>query len=81
MKDFAMERRRKKSLYSELFWSPFFLDFPAFGLNTERYCVLINWENPGKMWTRITPNTVSFYAMKMFCYLTSPLFLQCYKPQ
>ena len=29
--------------------------FPAFGLNTERY---------GKMWTRITPNTNTFYAVE-----------------
>ena len=30
--------RRKKSPYSELFWSELFPDFPAFGLNTERFC-------------------------------------------
>ena len=30
---------RKKSPYSELFWSAFFLHLPAFGLNTERYFV------------------------------------------
>ena len=29
---------RKKCPYSELFWSAFFTRFPAFGLNTERYC-------------------------------------------
>ena len=29
--------RRKKSPYSELFWSAFFSDFPTFGLNTDRY--------------------------------------------
>ena len=28
-------------------------DFPAFGLNTERYYA-------GKIWTRITPNTDNF---------------------
>ena len=27
--------RRKKSSYSKLFWSAFFTDFPAFGLNTD----------------------------------------------
>ena len=46
--DPAMENRveiksritlRKKSPYSELFWSAFFPDFPAFGLNTEKYSV------------------------------------------
>ena len=31
--------RRKKSPNSELFWSAFSPDFPAFGLNTERYRV------------------------------------------
>ena len=34
---FSTCSRRKKSPYSELFWSAFFPDFPAFGLNTERY--------------------------------------------
>ena len=29
--------RRKKSPNSELFWSTFFPNFPAYGLNTERY--------------------------------------------
>ena len=28
---------RKKSPYSDLFWSVFFPDFPTFGLNTEKY--------------------------------------------
>ena len=28
---------RKKCPYSELFWSAFYPNFPAFGLNTERY--------------------------------------------
>ena len=31
---------RKNNPYSELFWSQFFLHFPAFGLNTERYYYL-----------------------------------------
>ena len=37
--NFEMQRetRCKKNSYSELFWSLFFPDFPAFGLNTERY--------------------------------------------
>ena len=52
---------RKKFPYSELFWSPFFPHFPAFGLNTERSA----WENAGKMWTRTTPNTDTFYAVFM----------------
>ena len=54
---------RKKSPYSELFWSAFFPHFCAFGLNTERspYSVRMR-ENAGKMRTRITPNTETFYA-------------------
>ena len=58
------ESLHKKSLYSELFWSAFSPDFPAFGLNTERYSVRM-WENPGKMQTRITPNMDSFYAVNV----------------
>ena len=38
--------------YSELFWSAFSPYFPAFGLNT------------GKIRTRTTPNTSTFYAVK-----------------
>ena len=45
-----------KSPYSELFQYAFFPDFPAFGLNISPYSVRM-WENPGKMRTRITPNT------------------------
>ena len=50
--------RRKKSPYLELFWSAFFPDFPAFGLNTERYFSISPYsvrmrENPEKMRTRI----------------------------
>ena len=80
---------RKKFPYSELFWSAFFPDFPAFGLNTEKYgvilvrifseffCIRTEYgeilnispysvrirENAGKIRTRITPNTDSFYAV------------------
>ena len=58
---------RKKCPYSESFWSAFFPDFSAFGLNTERhgispYSVQMQ-ENVGKMWTRITSNTDIFYAV------------------
>ena len=31
----------KKSPYSELFWSAFFPHFPTFGLNKERYGVMV----------------------------------------
>ena len=53
---------RKKSPYSELFWSVFFQHFPAFGLNTP-YSVRVR-ENAGKIRTRITPNTDTFCAVR-----------------
>ena len=63
----------KKSLYSELLWSAFFPHFPAFGLNMERYGVSFRiWENAGKMRTRITPNTDTFYAV----YVSNFIFIQ-----
>ena len=38
--------------------------FPAFGLNTERYFVSPCIQSEcGKIWTRITPNTDTFYAV------------------
>ena len=38
--------------------------FPTFGLNTERYSVSLRIQSEcWKMWTRITPNTKSFYAV------------------
>ena len=38
--------------------------FPAFGLNTERYGVSLRIQSEcGKIRTRITPNTGSFYAV------------------
>ena len=51
---------REKCPYSELFWSA----FPACGLNTERYFVSLRIQSEcGKMQTRITPNTDTFYAV------------------
>ena len=60
---------RKNCPYSELSWSAFFPHFPAFGLNTKRYGVSLRIQSEcGKMqkkrWTRITPNTDSFYACR-----------------
>ena len=38
--------------------------FPAFGLNTERYSASLRIQSEcGKIWTRITPNTDTFYAV------------------
>ena len=42
----------KKCPYSELFWSAI---FPHFSVRMRK--------NAGKMWTRITPNTDTFYAV------------------
>ena len=62
---------REKCPYLELFWPV----FPAFGLNTERYRVFLRiWteyglntlriqSECGKIRTRITPNTHTFYAV------------------
>ena len=38
--------------------------FPAYGPNTERYGVSLRIHSEcGKIWTRITPNTDTFYAV------------------
>ena len=40
--------------------------FPAFRLNTERYRVPLRIQSEcGKMWTRITSNTDTFYAVSL----------------
>ena len=47
---------RKKSPYSELFWSAFFSHFSAFGLNTEIYSVSLHIQSEcGKMWEKCGP--------------------------
>ena len=57
---------REKCAYSELFWSPFFLHFPAFGLNTDRYSVSLRIQfECGKIRTRITPTMDTFYAVEL----------------
>ena len=45
--------------------------FPAFALNTERYFTSLRIQSEcGEMWTRITPNTDTFYAVYFsFIYL------------
>ena len=57
----AFSRIRTRSYFGPLF----FPHSPAFGLNTERYSVysVRMQENEGKMRTRITPNTDTFYAV------------------
>ena len=50
-------------------WSYSGTHFPAFGLNTERYRAFVPIQSKcGKMWTRITPNTDTFYAMRAHSY-------------
>ena len=58
--------QRKKSPYSELFWSAFFTDFPAFGLNTERYYLSVFSPNAGKYRPEITPYLDIFHAVVFF---------------
>ena len=48
---------RKKSLYSELFWSVFFPHLPTFGLNTEKYGACR--ENAEKKKTWLSEHTLS----------------------
>ena len=47
--------------------------FPTFGLNRERYSVSFRIQSEcGKIWTRITPNTISFrFLMHFFVVLVS----------
>ena len=41
--------------------------FPAFGLNTERYTISLRIQSEcGKILTRITPNTDTFYALFLY---------------
>ena len=54
---------RRKSQSSDLFSSAFFPHFPTFGLNTDSPYLVLMRKNAGKMRTRITPNTDSFYAV------------------
>ena len=49
---------RKKNPYSVLFWSAFFPHSDGIRRDSVRM-----WENAGKMRTRITPNTDSFYGV------------------
>ena len=64
--DFNKVALPKKCPCSELFWSAFFPHFPTFGLNTYLSVFSPNVGKCGKMLTRITPNTDSFYAV-LFC--------------
>ena len=57
------EELRKQCPYSELFCSAFFPHYPAFGLRISPHSVWIP-ENAGKMRTRVTENTDTFYAEK-----------------
>ena len=60
--DFFGKSLQEKCSYSELFWSV----FSAFGLNTERYSVSLRIQSEcGKIGTRITPNTDTFYAVNV----------------
>ena len=58
----------KSSVKSVRIWSysgPHFPHFPAFGPNMGRYGVSLRIQSKcGKMWTRITTNSDTFYAVK-----------------
>ena len=50
--------------------------FPAFGLNTERYSVSLRIQSEcGKIRTRITPNTDTFYVVRVACYILQIFYL------
>ena len=50
------------------------LHFHAFGVNTERYSASLRIQSEwGKIWTRITPNTETFYAVLYTKYLEASL--------
>ena len=45
-------------------WSYSGLYFPALGMNTKRYSIFLGIQSEcGKIWTRITPNKATFYAV------------------
>ena len=51
--------------------------FSAFGLNTERYGVSLRIQSEcGKMQTRITPNTDTFYAVLPFLYIKTGFYIK-----
>ena len=51
--------------------------YPAFGLNTERYGVSLRIQSEcGKMRTRITPNTDTFYAVLPFLYIKTGFYIK-----
>ena len=53
-----------KSVHIQSFSGPY---FPTFGLNTEIYSVNFRIQSEcEKIWTRVTPNTDTFYAMMKY---------------
>ena len=57
-----------KSIHIQRFSGPY---LPTFGLNTERYGVSLHIQSEfGKMRTRKTPNTDTFQALKILCYIS-----------
>ena len=61
----SAEKHWVKSVKSVRIWSYSGPCFPAFGLNTERYSLSLRIQSEcGKIQTRITPNTDTFYAVK-----------------
>ena len=59
--NFSRDMHCVKSVRIRIFIGPY---FPAFGLNTERYSVSLCIQSEcGKMQTRKTPDTDTFYAV------------------
>ena len=56
--------RARHCVKSVRIWSYSGQHFPAFGLNTKRYSMSLRIQSKwGKIWTRISPNTDTFYAV------------------
>ena len=67
-KESIFNRTSAQLLPYALFWSA----FPAFEINTERYKVSFCIQSEcGKMLTRITPKTDTFYAVVIICQYSS----------
>ena len=64
----AKKRKRNHCVKSDRIWKFSGPYFPAFGLNTEGYFISPRIQSErGKIQTRKTPNTDTFYAVKMDC--------------
>ena len=70
-------RRQDSLLENVRIWSYSRPHFSAFGLNIERYGVILRIDfKCGKMWTRKTPNTDTFFPYLRWTYLLRLMFVR-----